>query len=41
MYEQSFQFNNAGYGAAMAWVMLLIIALITAVLFGTKKFWVY
>ena len=41
MYEQSFQLNNAGYGAAMAWVMLLIIALITAVLFGTKKFWVY
>lgn len=41
MYEQSFQFNNAGYGAAMAWVMLLIIALITAILFGTKKFWVY
>lgn len=41
MYEQSFQFNNAGFGAAMAWVMLLIIALITAVLFGTKKFWVY
>ena len=41
MYEQSFQFNNAGYGAAMAWGMLLIIALITAVLFGTKKFWVY
>ena len=41
IYEQSFQFNNAGYGAAMAWVMLLIIALITAILFGTKKFWVY
>ena len=41
MYEQSFQFNNAGYGAAMAWVILLIIALITAILFGTKKFWVY
>lgn len=41
MYEQSFQYNNAGYGAAMAWVMLLIIAIITAVLFGTKKFWVY
>ena len=41
MYEQSCQFNNAGYGAAMAWVMLLIIALITAILFGTKKFWVY
>lgn len=41
MYQQSFQFNNAGYGAAMAWVMLLIIGLFTLVLFKTKKFWVY
>lgn len=41
MYQQSFQFNNAGYGAAMAWVMLLIIGLFTLLLFKTKKFWVY
>ena len=41
MYQQSFQFNNAGYGAAMAWVMLVIIGLFTLLLFKTKKFWVY
>lgn len=41
MYQQSFQFYNTGYGAAMAWVMLLIIGLITLGLFATKKFWVY
>lgn len=41
MYQQSFKFSNTGYGAALAWVMLLIIGLITAVLFATKKFWVY
>lgn len=36
-----FQFYNTGYGAAMAWVMLLIIGLITLGLFATKRFWVY
>ncbi|MGL5434687.1 MAG: carbohydrate ABC transporter permease [Lachnospiraceae bacterium] len=41
MYRQSFKFYNTGYGAALAWVMLAIIGLITAVLFATKKFWVY
>lgn len=41
MYQQSFEFYNTGYGAALAWVMLLIIGAITAVLFLTKKFWVY
>ncbi len=41
MYQQSFEFYNIGYGAALAWVMLLLIGLITLFLFATKKFWVY
>lgn len=41
MYQQSFEYYNTGYGAALAWVMLLIVGLITAVLFATKRFWVY
>lgn len=41
MYQQSFQFNSAGYGAALAWVMLLIIAFVTWILFATKRLWVY
>ena len=41
MYQQSFEFRNTGYGAALAWVMLFIIGLITLVLFSTKRFWVY
>lgn len=41
MYQQSFEFYNTGYGAALAWVMLAVIGLITLVLFATKKFWVY
>ena len=41
MYQQSFEFYNTGYGAALAWVMLAIIGLITLFLFATKRFWVY
>lgn len=41
MYQQSFQFYNTGYGAALAWVMLAIIGIITLALFATKRFWVY
>lgn len=41
MYQQSFEFYNTGYGAALAWVMLAIIGLVTLALFATKKFWVY
>ena len=41
MYQQSFEFYNTGYGAAMAWVMILIIGIVTLLLFATKKLWVY
>ncbi len=41
MYQQSFEFYNTGYGAALAWVMLAVIGIITLALFATKKFWVY
>ncbi|HHV12001.1 MAG TPA: sugar ABC transporter permease [Clostridiales bacterium] len=41
MYQQSFEYSNTGYGAALAWVMLGIVGLMTLLIFGTKKFWVY
>ena len=41
MYKQSFEFYKTGYGAALAWVMLAVIGLITLFLFATKRFWVY
>lgn len=41
MYQQSFEFYNTGYGAALAWVMLILVGLVTALLFVTKKIWVY
>nr|WP_141728655.1 sugar ABC transporter permease [Robinsoniella peoriensis] len=41
MYNQSFVHYNTGYGAALAWVMILIVGVVTAILFMTKKRWVY
>lgn len=41
MYNQTFSYNNAGYGSALGWILLILVALYTAVLFATKKFWVY
>lgn len=41
MYNQSFVYYNAGYGSALAWVLILIVGVFTAALFGTKKRWVF
>ena len=37
MYQQSFLFGSTGYGAALAWIMLALIAFITWILFATEK----
>lgn len=41
MYNETFVYYKAGYGAALAWIMILIVAVFTSVLFATKKKWVY
>jgi multiple sugar transport system permease protein len=41
MYEESFTYYHAGYGSSLAWLMLIVIGVITAILFATKRFWVY
>ena len=41
MYQQSFEYGKVGYAAAMGWVLLIVVALLTGVLFKTKKYWVY
>ena len=41
MYQQSLLFGSTGYGAALAWIMLALIAFITWILFASKKLWVY
>lgn len=41
LYKTFFTFQRMGYGSAMAWLLFGIILLVTLVLFGTAKYWVF
>jgi multiple sugar transport system permease protein len=41
LYKNFFLFQNMSYGATLAWVLFLIILVVTIFLFGTAKYWVY
>ncbi|MBW5447648.1 ABC transporter permease subunit [Cohnella sp. CFH 77786] len=41
LYRRAFQFFEMGYASAMAWVILLIIGLITLAIFKTSSLWVH
>jgi multiple sugar transport system permease protein len=41
LWRATFRFNEVGYGAAMSWVLLMIILLITLVQFRLANRWVY
>ena len=41
LYEEAFANFRMGYASALAWLLLIIIAILTAVAFGTSKYWVY
>ena len=40
-YNQAFSFFNMGYGATIAWLIFLVSLLLTVVLFGSARYWVY
>ncbi|MEL6149997.1 MAG: sugar ABC transporter permease, partial [Chloroflexota bacterium] len=40
-YKQAFTFQNMGYGAALAWLMFIVGIIVTLILFGTARYWVY
>lgn len=40
-YKQSFSFFNMGYGATLAWLMFIVALILTIILFGTARYWVY
>lgn len=40
-FNQAFKFFNMGYGATLAWLIFLISLVLTVVLFGTSRYWVY
>jgi multiple sugar transport system permease protein len=41
LYEQGFAQLNMGYASAMAWVLLIVLAIFTGFFFWTSRFWVY
>ncbi|OUM96624.1 MAG: ABC transporter permease [Thermobacillus sp. ZCTH02-B1] len=41
LFRRAFVFYDMGYAAAMAWVLLAIVALLTALVFFTSKYWVF
>ena len=40
-YQRASEFHEMGYGSAMAWFMLLVIGLLTALIFKSSTKWVY
>ncbi|NBB48013.1 ABC transporter permease subunit [Rhizobium sp. CRIBSB] len=41
LFNEAFKFFRMGYASALAWVLLLIIAIFTALAFLTSKYWVH
>ncbi|MBD8068687.1 carbohydrate ABC transporter permease [Bacillus sp. PS06] len=41
LFIQGFEFFNMGYASAMAWIMLIIVGILTAIIFFSSKFWVH
>lgn len=41
LFRQAFVYFDMGYASAMAWIMLIIIAILTGILFATSKKWVH
>lgn len=41
LYQRGFTQFSMGYASAMAWILLLVIGLATAIIFSTSKKWVY
>lgn len=41
IYQQGFGYFHMGYASAMAWLLLIIIAVFTAVAFTSSRFWVF
>ena len=40
LYIQGWTYHEMGYASAMAWVLLLIIGVLTAIVFRSSRWWV-
>ena len=41
LYQKAFSFQQMGYASAMAWVLLIIIGVITLLIFRSSRLWVH
>lgn len=41
MYQRAFTDFKMGYASALAWILLVVVGLITIIFFATSKFWVF
>jgi len=41
MFRRVFTFYEMGYGCALSWILLIIMAIITLIIFKSSKYWVY
>lgn len=41
IYDYAFKYFDMGYASAASWILFLLIMLVTMILFGTQRFWVY
>jgi multiple sugar transport system permease protein len=41
LYKNAFEYNLMGYGSALAWVLFVIVLVLTIILFATQSRWVY
>ncbi|WP_016673450.1 carbohydrate ABC transporter permease, partial [Yersinia pestis] len=41
IYDTAFKYFDMGYGAALAWVLFLVVALFASIAFKSSKYWVF
>ena len=41
IYDTAFKYFDMGYGAALAWVLFLVVAVFAAIAFKSSKYWVF
>jgi oligogalacturonide transport system permease protein len=41
IYDQSFRFFNLGYGSALSWVLLALVAALSGISFWSSRYWVF
>jgi multiple sugar transport system permease protein len=41
LYRQAFEFHNMGYASAMAWVLFILVLLLTGIVIRSSRRWVY